>query len=351
MDFVFLDTSVFEENNFLEGTKINSFLKLAVDGEITILISKITVNELKKRIENRTKESETLFAAFKKKAYVLKNDPDLRKYFIDIDFNLFKAKINTLIDTTFNQNGVIVLDYQIIGTGNIFEKYFSNKFPFNSTKKKYEFPDAFVLQALEEWATQHNEKVIIFSNDDDFLNTKNDKFIVIEEYEDYLDKIFNKIEDRKKQNRIGKALRIYKEKERKIKEEIEIWIENQIEDESFYYKIFSADVHRINVEKLTTQIVNVRLSDYSEVEIILEIDIKIQYKIDITIDDITSGYYDDEEREWHYTEVEEKNFEDTTIIKAEIILDIPQAGEEFMEAELYEINNGQDLEIKETFNS
>ena len=71
MDYVFIDTSVFESENFLMGNKINSLFSLAQSDEIIILLPQLTYEEIKNRIRKRCKES---FEYLKENKYlVLKN--------------------------------------------------------------------------------------------------------------------------------------------------------------------------------------------------------------------------------------------------------------------------------------
>jgi hypothetical protein len=51
---------------------------------------------------------------------------------------------------------------------NVFGKYFRKEAPFGDEKKKYEFPDAFILEAVENWCTKNDEKMYIISKDKDW---------------------------------------------------------------------------------------------------------------------------------------------------------------------------------------
>lgn len=57
----------------------------------------------------------------------------------------------------------------------------SKKPPFGETKKKDEFPDAFVLAALEGWCEKNNERIYVASTDPDlklFCETNQNLFYI-----------------------------------------------------------------------------------------------------------------------------------------------------------------------------
>jgi hypothetical protein len=49
----------------------------------------------------------------------------------------------------------------------IFQKYFDRKPPFGPAKKKAEFPDAFVVSALQAWCAKKKQKMYVVSTDGD----------------------------------------------------------------------------------------------------------------------------------------------------------------------------------------
>lgn len=50
---LFIDTSIFVQENFLEGTRINTILYPAAQGQIRIFLSEITLNEIKVQFKRR----------------------------------------------------------------------------------------------------------------------------------------------------------------------------------------------------------------------------------------------------------------------------------------------------------
>jgi len=52
---IFLDTSIFVRENFLEGKRINEFLNLSKVASINLILPIITVNEIKSRIKKQAR--------------------------------------------------------------------------------------------------------------------------------------------------------------------------------------------------------------------------------------------------------------------------------------------------------
>ena len=50
MDIIFIDTSIFESNNFLESDRIKEVYKLAERGEIKVVLPELTYDEILNRI-------------------------------------------------------------------------------------------------------------------------------------------------------------------------------------------------------------------------------------------------------------------------------------------------------------
>ena len=54
----------------------------------------------------------------------------------------------------------------------MFDKYFKKTKPFGSNGKSKEFPDAFVLAALEKYAIKHYiDQIVVFSSDKDIKHS------------------------------------------------------------------------------------------------------------------------------------------------------------------------------------
>lgn len=82
---IFLDTNVFESQNFTEGYKLNQLLKQAKEKNIQIRIVDIVYKECQKRMYVRISEAKTAFkkssATLNKEGQVLRTLPNYKDFF------------------------------------------------------------------------------------------------------------------------------------------------------------------------------------------------------------------------------------------------------------------------------
>lgn len=170
---VLVDTSAFTEVNSdfigLYSALLLSFFNAAAEKGIVLLTHPILDKEIQKHIEDSSiyKEYQKLITQLGKCKDVLIlaecNDVDLFKKIASFDI---KAK--TYETFIHNYSEAIRLGYP--DPEKIFDKYFSAKPPFSATgKKKNEFPDAFVIEAAQQYLTDHpNEILLVVSKDGDW---------------------------------------------------------------------------------------------------------------------------------------------------------------------------------------
>jgi len=189
MEHIILDTNIFIKENFLEGKRINQLLKLSEEEKIKIVMTKITIAEVKNRFKQFSKKAVQDLNEFKNQfeSRVLRNSSVGEKIYSRIIDKEIHSEFNEKFDALLIKSKVEIIDYRELNIQTVFEKYFSNEYPFSSGDKKNEFPDAFALKLIELWCVENKLKGKIFSSDKDFLNSKSEHFKVEKDYESYLD--------------------------------------------------------------------------------------------------------------------------------------------------------------------
>lgn len=191
---IFIDTSVYFSNNFaFRGELFQRLMTLAADGVINLYITDITKKEIESNIKNLFIEAYTTLIKCRNKARILRNIEDSTFYKLFDSFSL-KNEQSFLLEqfnkflVTAKTNVIPTSEVSII---EVFNKYFLEEPPFNDKKKKNEFPDAFILLALEKWAFENNENMYVISKDNDMFEfCKNiDKLIYIAKIEELFDKL------------------------------------------------------------------------------------------------------------------------------------------------------------------
>ena len=346
MDIVFIDTSVFETNNFIEANAINQLLKLGRNKEIQIIIPEIIIREIENRIHKKITESYTVFKNFRREARTLRAIPEHRIKFETINKEESAAFIIKTLHDELDQANAVMIPYPSRNINKIFDSYFTSSPPFGKANKKNEFPDAFSLLAVEEWCEDKTKVCHILSTDKDMTQYRSKYFRSYDNYYDFIDKKLQEIEIREYNNkRIEKAKQLYKESHEEIDALVERWLNEQLENEDNYDLNIYSDIHSIELNEVGFEISDFRFIEISGDNILMESEIAISYKVTLEVDDESTGYYDSDDRSWHYFDTTSVTFESNESIPINFYVETPQAGEEFMTIRIDSINNGYDLEI------
>lgn len=171
---IFIDTSVFESENFFKGRNLIHLCDLSKDSVIELKITDIVYKELIQRIKENTSKADRAF----KKAYplidneskILKNMEEFDAFFPlpIIDVETVSAELISKLDKFLKESLIEIIDSKISDTKEVFNDYFDIKPPFKEGKKKSEFPDAFTYSTIKQWVKLNHKDVYFISNDSDF---------------------------------------------------------------------------------------------------------------------------------------------------------------------------------------
>ncbi|NQZ45401.1 MAG: DUF4935 domain-containing protein [Flavobacteriaceae bacterium] len=324
---IFIDTSVFIKENFFAGIKLNALIKHAREQEIELYTTKITVEECLSNIEKQFRQGKNLFKKVIRnlnvKAKILKNVETLKQVFeIEESFDTeneldhLKNEFQELIDENFRN---IPIDTD--KTTKILTDYFKEDPPFGDGGKKHEFPDAFVLNSLESWCQNQNEKIYVLSDDDDFLSFKSKRLIPVREY----DKLLNLISyTYSEENIIAKVEETIATSEKEIIksviEEFEIEFPTDGLDNSYGYEYYLASIEDVDFDYLDHSI----LSIYDN-KAIVEVNLKGHYSVEIGYDDLSTGFYDKEDGRYYGVEQSSQIISDSIelTIELNVYVDLP----------------------------
>lgn len=194
-------TAIFIDTCFFVGDKFNFYKAFFDDikpfiysydnpsGLIKFYITDVVKNEMIKHFSLHLNDAENEFNQSLKKLKQIFKGKSKVDYFnglIDPHFSVEQVSEisfgNTtqvsidIIDQYIEEMGIIEISSNNVKPTDVFELYFSHKAPFSNTeKKKYEFPDAFSLLALEKL----EEKILILSTDNDlhsFVDERQEQF-------------------------------------------------------------------------------------------------------------------------------------------------------------------------------
>lgn len=188
---------------------------------------------------------------------------------------------------------VCILGYDELDVGYVFNLYFEGKAPFGEAKKKSEFPDAFALKILEDWADSENNIVYIVSEDMDMKkgadNYKSLKHVPS------LPEILSNL-SLKYDELAPLCIKAYQY----ARAEIEQTLKDEFTDRGFYLDDQQGDVDEVFDLEIEDYTPSLLLLEYDEInnEVLCEYEIitQLNFKADITYDDLSTASYDSEDK-------------------------------------------------------
>lgn len=338
MDYVFIDTSIFiEENYFAPLNRIHTLSEFCSKGLISIVMPKITEGEIRKHLKSDIKKA---YGAFKKECKALRNLKGLDdicrlgrdSFHVDnamLEFNKFMEK-----------GSVLTLDYdKCCDVEKVFNGYFDVKTPF-SEGKKHEFPDAFVLVGLENLASELKKEIIVLSSDLDFKKYES-PYLVKKDYKKFIDNLFDEI----KRNSVYDCI---ESKIKDIEQEVESVSIGILEDSMSYSFIdTNSIVDEVEVEEFEVEInsENYSIVRDSDSELLIELICSVKYSVNLNYENYDTASYDREDGVWYNVERGDFNLseESDVIVNIEMIKD--------KDSDEYVLNRIIDINIDELMDS
>lgn len=289
-DFVFVDTSVFcKANYFVKDGTISHLFQLHDKGRILLLMPTITKREVQKNYrQDLVEQFDKLSRLHKLKNIETYNLPVMNKDDICKEVN---CKISEMM------NHVCELDYSYCqDVETIFEKYFEREYPFAGKGKEKEFPDAFVLQALEKYAADNQiKKVIVLSEDGDMTDYQSPVLDTSEDYKMYLSR---KLKEDADLSGFEEALN---DSLPNLERLINLKVEALLTNPGTYQEVIN--LNEVSDVSLNGFEVILNSKDYyitsiNEHSIDIDLHAKVDFSVCVEYLDLESSYYDREYDQW-----------------------------------------------------
>lgn len=289
-DFVFVDTSVFcKANYFVKDGTISHLFQLHDKGRILLLMPTITKREVQKNYrQDLVEQFDKLSRLHKLKNIEAYNLPVMNKDDICKEVN---CKISEMM------NHVCELDYSYCqDVETIFEKYFEREYPFAGKGKEKEFPDAFVLQALEKYAADNQtKKVIVLSEDGDMTDYQSPVLDTSEDYKMYLSR---KLKEDADLSGFEEALN---DSLPNLERQINLKVEALLTNPGTYQEVINlnevSDVS-LNVFEVILNSKDYYITSINEHSIDIDLHAKVDFSVCVEYLDLESCYYDREYDQW-----------------------------------------------------
>lgn len=187
---VFLDTSVFCNANFsAESRALAQLEDFAKHGQVKLFITDVTIREMRQQIAEHVSAASRSFRKAWQSAHILRNVPDLNYFEImHFDPDSMTKTITLRMEDFVKRASFEIIPIEGASSAKIFDCYFSCSPPFGEGRKKSEFPDAFVLEALCAWCEKCNTNMYVISLDADFASAcqQSNRLFYLKSLEDFL---------------------------------------------------------------------------------------------------------------------------------------------------------------------
>lgn len=270
---IFLDTNIYEENNFFQSNNIQSLFYYSRIGVINLFMTTISKLELVERMKIRVseaKEEHNRLVNFVNKTRVLKNlstYENLEKSQITVATSI--KELSNKLNVIIKSSNITLVSTNRVSVEKIFKLYYDKQPPFSQKGKNFEFPDAFILDSIDSWCVANKKKMIFVTKDANFIGVKNTRLIFKNDLPDLLEKISAFYDFNQKSvfiPLIAKNLHTY---EKEILTLIDVAVDSRIKLELNFENMSS--LNRKKVKFLEYKISSIR-PEYAEIAYYVELD-------------------------------------------------------------------------------
>ena len=305
---VFIDTCAYESKNFNFG--INSLgrtQRYIEEGKIHLLLPDITKSEIEKHIWDNAEAAEIqLRSILKQKPIKILQIADGLPFSGQLEIpkkeEIFEKITDKFKDFIASPN-VELISTENVSPKDIFERYFNSRPPFNNPNKKHEFPDAFVLEAINKISQERGYEVYIISNDNDMKSyiLENSNLIHLNNINELNDLIIHN--DKSLSEPVKFADQVFEYLRPQIIELAEeLLSESEFEPSEFLEYFYDDVIEFIHIDLI--EICEKNLEEVHDFKSLFQICIEVTLTVDFSIPDYENSPWDSEDKTYIFIEKE-----------------------------------------------
>jgi hypothetical protein len=343
---VALDTQVFDSYNFNYNSKaFRTLVEIAQKEKIRLLLTSVTLHEIRSHITEgavlTSKAIEQAINDLNKKRFKPQGDTKRVKISANSDLlNEYKKKVQELapnfdqinqelldqLEDFLQETHFKIIEVDRVSVVDIFENYFSGTPPFGEGKKKYEFPDAFALLALQKEAEDRNRIIYVVSGDSDwekFCSSSEDLSLIGK-----LDELLETIIRETDSDEVDECYELYSDKE----DEIKGYIKNNFSDLNFSIDLSGTsliewgseeiEVEVNSVDIIDSSLVNIDDSDADKPSVVFELEAEVHYDAKVSYESLEYAIYDREDDMYYGGEKIDAVFTQSLKLNVEVTLNL-----------------------------
>ena len=318
---VFLDTEVYRRyGHNLNDRILQTLLKLTKDHVCTLHITDITLSEIMRQLGDLAIE---VAQVVNKSNRQLRNWRAVRAWHSKQQGALEDLDVANLTQDAISQfNYLMTVDWQPtkhiaseIPAKDIFESYFRREPPFDKQDSK-EFPDAFVVMALDRWCQSKHQKMYVVTKDKAMLRAveRTKTLIPVPTLEDYL---ALRVENPQIVSKVERIL------ESKAWDTVETHVREHIGELGTVYSgnLHDGEIvdHRLSDGSITLEYFHIISASDDQIELVAKV--KTPVSFDVQYMDTSSAWWDSEEKDFFGGETETVTFEEEVVLSLLVVID------------------------------
>lgn len=293
----FLDTQTYVARNFNFDSGVLKTLQNHLDeDDCHLLITDVNVREVRRHLSRKSAEAVTVIKGAQKDAMVLRNIPGLpwNGIFEKVTAQQIESYLLENFERFLDNPRIEIVPVSGVNIEEVFDAYFNECPPFATSGKKSEFPDAFILSAVNKISRDREYKLYVVSEDRDVKSYCNayDNLLSIGRLDELLELIL------KNNQKLAEPAKFAEEVFEQLKDEVRKRLAELLKEAEFDLDDFEAEINDIDIEKI--EFLSRNLSDVEKDYAVFNVISKISLVIDFCVPDYDRSPWDSEDKNYPF---------------------------------------------------
>ena len=289
VETISIETQVFVATGYgFTGKSFQSLKSHFASGRLNLVMTDITVREVHNRIKKSVAEQLVRHREFVNKAKALFNSsiPEIKASVTKFDPDVVARDLSDQFDSFLKEAKAEIVATKDLTVGDVFDKYFAGIAPFDDTEaKKHEFPDAFCVKALSEWAQKKGLKMFVVSGDKKFYEACSECTQLIPK------KTLSEVLDHVASDEAARASFVRRETKKRMSE-IAAEAKHQFQDRYYWVENMDGDAE-VQVKAITPTQDDPEIIEIQKDEASLVVTFDATYSAHLSYDDPATASYDE----------------------------------------------------------
>jgi hypothetical protein len=292
----FLDTETYVRRNFsFETGALKQLQDHLTEDDCLLLITDINIREIRRHLRRKANEAASIIKETKKTAMILRNTPNLahHRIFDELSADQIYVELSSNFDKFLANKNIEQISTATVSIPDVFDAYFDERPPFASSGKKSEFPDAFILSAVNSISLLRGHSLYVVSNDNDVkaFCTGRENLISIDRVEELLGLIVANAD------RLAEPSKLAEEIYVELQPVIEERVQNELKTADFDFRIDMLEAEISTLDIHDVEYLSKTLTDASAEQSTFELMTRISVDVEFAYPDFDRSPWDSEDKE------------------------------------------------------